>query len=70
MSFEVSADAYGRMMGRYSAPPLTLGVGPVGDYVQSLAEEPRTRLREQLRKLAGSQPVEISATAWTVTCRI
>ena len=49
--------------------PYTLGVGPAGEYVQSLAEGPRNRLRDRLRKLAGEQPVYISATAWTVTCR-
>ncbi len=49
--------------------PFTLGVGPAGEYVTSLAEEPRARLRERLRELAGGPPVEISATAWTVTCR-
>jgi SAM-dependent methyltransferase len=49
--------------------PFTLGVGPAGEYVQSLAEGPRNRLRDRLRELAGEQPVEISATAWTVTCR-
>jgi SAM-dependent methyltransferase len=49
--------------------PFTLGVGPAGDYVRSLTEGPRARLRGRLSELAGGQPVEISATAWTVTCR-
>jgi SAM-dependent methyltransferase len=49
--------------------PFTLGAGPAGEYVTSLAEGPRTRLRERLRELAGGQPMEICATAWTVTCR-
>lgn len=49
--------------------PFTAGVGPAGEYVTSLTEESRTRLRERLRELAGGPPVEISATAWTVTCR-
>jgi SAM-dependent methyltransferase len=49
--------------------PFTLGVGPAGAYVQSLAACPRNRLRDRLRELAGEQPGEISATAWTVTCR-
>jgi SAM-dependent methyltransferase len=49
--------------------PFTLGVGPAGEYVQSLAEYPRNRLHDRLRELAGEQPVKISATAWTVTCR-
>jgi SAM-dependent methyltransferase len=46
--------------------PFTLGVGPAGEYVRSLAEGPRTRLRERLRELVGDGPAEISATAWTV----
>jgi hypothetical protein len=49
--------------------PFTLGVGPAGEYVTSLAEEPRARLRKRLRELTGGLPVDISATAWTVTCR-
>jgi SAM-dependent methyltransferase len=49
--------------------PFTQGVGPAGAYVTSLAGEPRARLRERLIELAGEPPVEISATAWTVTCR-
>ncbi len=49
--------------------PFTLGVGPAGEYVTSLAEEPRAALRQRLSELAGEPPVEISATAWTVTCR-
>jgi SAM-dependent methyltransferase len=49
--------------------PFTQSVGPAGEYVMSLAEEPRARLRERASKLAGRPPVEISATAWTVTCR-
>ncbi len=48
--------------------PFTLGVGPAGEYVQSLSEPARDRLRARLRELAGGPPVEISATAWTVTC--
>jgi SAM-dependent methyltransferase len=49
--------------------PFTLGVGPAGEYVTSLADQPRARLRERLTELTGPGPVEISATAWTVTCR-
>jgi SAM-dependent methyltransferase len=49
--------------------PFMQGVGPAGAYVTSLAGEPRARLRERLIELAGEPPVEISATAWTVTCR-
>src|SRR5262249_53001782 len=49
--------------------PFPPGLGPAGEYVTSLAQEPRARWRERLRELAGGPPVEISATAWTVTCR-
>ncbi len=49
--------------------PFTQSVGPAGEYVMSLAEEPRARLRERASELAGLLPVEISATAWTVPCR-
>lgn len=49
--------------------PLTLGVGPAGEYVQSLTDQARAALRARLHELAGQPPVEISATAWTVTCR-
>lgn len=50
--------------------PFTLGVGPAGGYVASLAEERRAALRERCRHLLPSRPVEISATTWAVTCRI
>jgi SAM-dependent methyltransferase len=49
--------------------PFTSGVGPAGEYVCSLAEGPRARLHGRLAELTGGRPVEISATAWTVTCR-
>ncbi len=50
--------------------PFTLGVGPAGAYVTSLAGERRVALREQCRRLLPAGPVEVSATAWAVTCRI
>jgi SAM-dependent methyltransferase len=50
--------------------PFTLGVGPAGEYVTALAREPRALLRARLCELLRARPVEISATAWTVTCRI
>jgi hypothetical protein len=49
--------------------PFTVGVGPAGEYVTSLAGQPRARLRERLTELTGSGPVHITATAWTVTGR-
>ena len=50
--------------------PFTLGVGPAGAYVASLAADRRRALREQCRRLLPAGPVEVSATAWAVTCRI
>jgi SAM-dependent methyltransferase len=49
--------------------PFTLGVGPAGAYVTSLADQPRARLRQRLTELTGPGPIDISATAWTVTSR-
>jgi len=47
--------------------PFTLGVGPAGDYVASLAARRRRRLRERCQELLGEGPFEVSATAWAVT---
>ena len=44
--------------------PFTLGVGPAGAYVASLAPDRRAALREQCRRLLAAGPVEVSATAW------
>lgn len=49
--------------------PFTLGVGPAGAYVASLAPERRAALREQCRLLLPAGPVEISATAWAAVSR-
>ena len=49
--------------------PFTLGVGPAGAYVASLAPDRRVALRERCRRLLPAGPVEISATAWAATCR-
>ena len=49
--------------------PLTLGVGPAGMYVASLAADRRAALREQCRRLLPADPVEISATAWAAASR-
>jgi len=46
--------------------PFTLGVGPAGAYVASLAPEQCTALREHCRHLMPAGPVEISAFAWAV----
>lgn len=50
--------------------PFTLGVGPAGAYVASLDGEHRDALREHCRSLLPSAPVEVSATAWAVSCRV
>jgi SAM-dependent methyltransferase len=49
--------------------PFTLGVGPAGAYVASLAPERRDALREHCRHRLPAGPVDVSATAWAVTCR-
>lgn len=50
--------------------PFTLGVGPAGAYVASLARDHRTGLREHCRQLLPGRQVEVSATAWAAKCRI
>jgi SAM-dependent methyltransferase len=50
--------------------PLTLGVGPAGAYVASLAEEHRAALREHCRDLLPAGPVEVSASAWGAASQI
>ena len=49
--------------------PYTLGVGPAGVYVASLAPGRRAALREQCRRLLPAGPVEITAAAWAVSGR-
>jgi hypothetical protein len=49
--------------------PFTLGVGPAGAYVASLAPDRQSALRDQCRRLLPAGPVEISATAWAATGR-
>ncbi|HYB87177.1 MAG TPA: methyltransferase domain-containing protein [Streptosporangiaceae bacterium] len=49
--------------------PFTLGVGPAGDYVESLTPPRRQLLRERCQELLNGGPVEVSATAWAVTSR-
>ncbi|HEX3390576.1 MAG TPA: methyltransferase domain-containing protein [Streptosporangiaceae bacterium] len=49
--------------------PFTLGVGPAGAYVASLAPDRRAALREQCRRLLPAGPVEMSATAWAAVSR-
>jgi hypothetical protein len=47
--------------------PFTLGVGPAGAYVASLAPEHLAALRDQCRRLLPAAPGEIAATAWAAT---
>jgi SAM-dependent methyltransferase len=49
--------------------PFTLGVGPAGAYVTSLASERRVALREQCRRLLPADAVEIIAVAWAASGR-
>jgi hypothetical protein len=49
--------------------PYTLGVGPAGDYVESLAPDRRAALREHCRELAPDAPFHVLATAWAVRAR-
>jgi SAM-dependent methyltransferase len=50
--------------------PFTLGVGPAGSYLSSLADDHRTALREHCRRLLPAGPIQVSASAWAVACRI
>ena len=49
--------------------PYTFGVGPAGDYVASLDEPQRQRLRDTCRSLLPEAPFEIHAVAWAVRGR-
>jgi SAM-dependent methyltransferase len=44
--------------------PFTLGVGPAGSYVASLAPDHRAALRQHCRHLLPAAPFQTSATAW------
>jgi SAM-dependent methyltransferase len=44
--------------------PFTLGVGPAGEYVRSLAPEARERLRERCRDLIPASPFVVIGRAW------
>jgi SAM-dependent methyltransferase len=47
--------------------PLTLGVSPAGEYVQSLDPDHRVALRARCRSLVPAGPYETTATAWAAT---
>jgi ubiquinone/menaquinone biosynthesis C-methylase UbiE len=44
--------------------PLTLGVGPAGQYVRALGETERSALRERCRQLLSDGPFTLTAFAW------
>lgn len=48
--------------------PFTLGVGPAGEYVASLTDEDRFRLRDHCYEALPSAPFAVNAAAWTVAC--
>ncbi|KRE42732.1 class I SAM-dependent methyltransferase [Knoellia sp. Soil729] len=50
--------------------PFTLGVGPAGDYVQSLDPQAREALREECRRGLPDAPFEVTAVAWAVRGRV
>ena len=48
--------------------PLTLGIGPPGAYVATLADQDRAALREHCRDLLPDGPIEVTASAWAAAC--
>ena len=50
--------------------PFTLGVGPAGAYLASLAPDRRAALREYCRHLLPAGPFEVNATVWAAVSRI
>ena len=50
--------------------PFTLGVGPAGAYLASLAPDDQAALREQCRRGLPDGPIEISATTWVAVTRV
>lgn len=50
--------------------PYTFGVGPAGQYVASLDEDARARLREACLERLGSGPVTTEAVAWACVGRV
>jgi SAM-dependent methyltransferase len=47
--------------------PVTLGVGPAGDYVLSLDDARRAELRDHCQQILAEGPPVVTATAWAVT---
>ena len=50
--------------------PMTLGVGPAGNYVARLDAERRSVLKTQCAQLLPEGPFEITASAWTALGRV
>jgi ubiquinone/menaquinone biosynthesis C-methylase UbiE len=50
--------------------PYTFRVGPAGAHVASLAPQAQSDLRERCKQLLPAGPIEITATAWAVRCRV
>lgn len=50
--------------------PFTLGVGPAGDYVASLAAQRRDELQAHCAELVPHAPFDIEASAWTALGRV
>jgi len=50
--------------------PLTLGVGPAGDYVASLSPEERERLRDGCRARLPEAPFAVTGRAWAVRASV
>jgi SAM-dependent methyltransferase len=44
--------------------PFTLGVGPVGSYMDTIDEPGRAALHDRCRELLGDGPIRMTATAW------
>jgi SAM-dependent methyltransferase len=49
--------------------PYELGVGPAGDYLASLDDGRRERIRERCAELLPEPPFEMAASAWCVRAR-
>lgn len=46
--------------------PMTLGVGPAGDFIAQLTPEQRDRLRDACRRRLPDGPFDVTARAWAV----
>jgi SAM-dependent methyltransferase len=49
---------------------LSLGVGPVGDYLDGMTHQRRSELREHCRAALPTGPFEVSAAVWAVRSRV